>query len=151
VAEKKIPYFFVDLKASFLDQLFFFNLQVIFPALDIRVKNVAQTYSLEHKGESALFDQLFNLLCSNVQHDHSFRRELASCTGAIQTSLIQHMSKEEEQVHVSLSLVVTLFCQFVNIIKYTIILGKGRNKCSFIRMHLKEIIHWTNPNGLWDC
>ncbi|KAJ6822284.1 zinc finger protein BRUTUS [Iris pallida] len=71
---------------------------VIFPALDVRVKNVAHTYSLEHKGESALFDQLFDLLSSSVQNDDSFRRELASCTGAIQTSLSQHMSKEEEQV-----------------------------------------------------
>ncbi|XP_038981730.1 zinc finger protein BRUTUS-like isoform X2 [Phoenix dactylifera] len=72
--------------------------EVIFPALDIRVKNVARTYSLEHKGESDLFDQLFDLLSSDVQTD-SFRRELASCTGAIQTSLSQHMSKEEEQVY----------------------------------------------------
>ncbi|XP_073004012.1 zinc finger protein BRUTUS [Typha latifolia] len=71
---------------------------VIFPALDIRVKNVAQTYSLEHKGESDLFDQLVDLLSLDVQDDDSFRRELASCTGAIQTSLNQHMSKEEEQV-----------------------------------------------------
>ncbi|KAK1325947.1 hypothetical protein QJS10_CPA01g01509 [Acorus calamus] len=72
--------------------------EVIFPALDIRVKNVAQTYSLEHKGESQLFDQLFELLNKDVQHDDRFRRELASCTGAIQTSLDQHMFKEEEQV-----------------------------------------------------
>ncbi|KAL6007537.1 hypothetical protein ACLOJK_033035 [Asimina triloba] len=72
--------------------------EVIFPALDIRVKNVARTYSLEHKGESELFDQLFELLNSNPQSDDSFRRELASCTGAIQTSVSQHMSKEEEQL-----------------------------------------------------
>ncbi|KAK9105795.1 hypothetical protein Scep_022639 [Stephania cephalantha] len=72
--------------------------EVIFPALDIRVKNVARTYSLEHQGESDLFDQLFELLNSNKQNDESFRRELASCTGALQTSLSQHMSKEEEQV-----------------------------------------------------
>lgn len=72
--------------------------EVIFPALDIRVKNVAWTYSLEHEGESELFDQLFELLNSNTHDDDSFRRELASCTGAIQTSLGQHMSKEEEQV-----------------------------------------------------
>ncbi|XP_010906998.2 zinc finger protein BRUTUS isoform X1 [Elaeis guineensis] len=72
---------------------------VIFPALDIRVKNIARTYSLEHKGESNLFDQLFELLSSHVQNDDSFRRELASCTGAIQTSVSQHMSKEEEQVY----------------------------------------------------
>ncbi|OIT05344.1 PREDICTED: zinc finger protein BRUTUS [Nicotiana attenuata] len=72
--------------------------EVIFPALDIRVKNVAQTYSLEHKGESDLFDHLFELLNSEKHNYESFPRELASCTGALQTSVCQHMSKEEEQV-----------------------------------------------------
>ncbi|PPD97482.1 hypothetical protein GOBAR_DD05500 [Gossypium barbadense] len=72
--------------------------EVIFPALDIRVKNVAPTYSLEHEGESVLFDQLFALLTSDMQNEESYRRELASCTGALQTSITQHMSKEEEQV-----------------------------------------------------
>lgn len=62
------------------------------------MKNVAQTYSLEHKGESDLFDHLFELLKLNMQNDESFPRELASCTGALQTSVSQHMSKEEEQV-----------------------------------------------------
>ncbi|XVF53889.1 hypothetical protein PTKIN_Ptkin05aG0135900 [Pterospermum kingtungense] len=72
--------------------------EVIFPALDIRVKNVAKTYSLEHKGESNLFDHLFELLNSYMQDDENFPRELASCTGALQTSISQHMAKEEEQV-----------------------------------------------------
>lgn len=71
---------------------------MIFPALDKRVKNVAQTYSLEHKGESDLFDHLFELLNSSVDNDETFRRELASCTGALQTSLSQHMAKEQQQV-----------------------------------------------------
>ncbi|XP_020588456.1 zinc finger protein BRUTUS-like isoform X2 [Phalaenopsis equestris] len=71
---------------------------VIFPALDIRVKNVARTYSLEHERENDLFSQLFDLLSSNMQGDDRFLRELASRTGAIKTSLNQHMSKEEQQV-----------------------------------------------------
>ncbi|CAD6332947.1 unnamed protein product [Miscanthus lutarioriparius] len=71
---------------------------VIFPALDIRVKNVAGTYSLEHKGENDLFAHLFTLLQLDVQNDDAIRRELASCTGAIRTFVTQHMSKEEEQV-----------------------------------------------------
>lgn len=62
------------------------------------MKNVARTYSLEHEGESVLFDQLFALLNSNVQTEENSKRELASCTGALQTSISQHMSKEEEQV-----------------------------------------------------
>lgn len=72
--------------------------EVIFPALDIRVKNVARTYSLEHEGEGNLFDNLFELLNSFVQSDENFPRELVSCTGALQTSVSQHMAKEEEQV-----------------------------------------------------
>ncbi|KAL6571060.1 hypothetical protein OROGR_000610 [Orobanche gracilis] len=72
--------------------------EVIFPALDIRVKNVARTYSLEHEGESVLFDQLFTLLGSEMKNEESYKRELASCTGALQTSISQHMSKEEEQI-----------------------------------------------------
>ncbi|KAL5748875.1 hypothetical protein ACOSP7_025918 [Xanthoceras sorbifolium] len=72
--------------------------EVIFPALDIRVKNVARTYSLEHEGESNLFDHLFELLNSYMQTDESFPKELASCTRALQTSINKHMAKEEEQV-----------------------------------------------------
>lgn len=72
--------------------------EVIFPALDNRVKNVARTYSLEHEGESILFDQLFALLDSYKQNEESYRRELASCTRVLQTSICQHMSKEEAQV-----------------------------------------------------
>lgn len=62
------------------------------------MKNVAQTYSLEHAGEKDLFKHLFELLQQDLNNDSSLRRKLASCTGAIQTSLTQHMSKEEEQV-----------------------------------------------------
>ena len=81
------------------------ELQVIFPALDIRVKNVAGTYSLEHKGESDLFSQLFALLQLDIQNDDGLRRELASCTGAIQTCVSQHTSNEEQvgsRYHISI-------------------------------------------------
>lgn len=81
--------------------------QVIFPALDIRVKNVARTYSLEHEGEGVLFDHLFALLDSDTQSEESYRRELASCTGALQTSISQHMSKEEEQVSLQIYLALS--------------------------------------------
>ncbi|XP_057812774.2 zinc finger protein BRUTUS isoform X2 [Cryptomeria japonica] len=76
--------------------------EVIFPALDTRVKNVALTYSLEHIGENDLFDHVFGLLNSALEHDNNglleLRRELVSCTEAIRISLRQHMSKEEEQI-----------------------------------------------------
>ncbi|CAN6885761.1 unnamed protein product [Brassica oleracea] len=72
--------------------------EVIFSALDIRVKNVAQTYSLEHQGEGTLFDHLFELLNSATEIDESYRRELASSTGALKTSVSQHLAKEQKQV-----------------------------------------------------
>jgi len=77
----------------------------IFPALDIRVKNVARTYSLEHKGESDLFSQLFALLQLDIQNGDGLHRELASCTGAIQTCVSQHTSNEEQvgsRYHISI-------------------------------------------------
>ncbi|KDO45342.1 hypothetical protein CISIN_1g000878mg [Citrus sinensis] len=92
--------------------------EVIFPALDIRVKNVARKYSLEHEGESNLFDHLFQLLNSYTQNDESFPKELASCSRALQTSINQHMSKEEQQVfplltqHFSLEEQASLVWQF---------------------------------------
>lgn len=45
-----------------------------------------------------LFDQLFALLDSDKQAEETYKRELACCTGALRTSISQHMSKEEEQV-----------------------------------------------------
>ncbi|WOL11715.1 hypothetical protein Cni_G20479 [Canna indica] len=74
---------------------------VIFPALDIRVKNVARTYSLEHEGESHLFYCVFILLISHVKTEEYIRRELALRIASIKTSFSQQMSKEEKQVFVS--------------------------------------------------
>lgn len=62
------------------------------------MKNVAHTYFLEHEGEGLLFDQLFKLPNSNLLNEESYGRELASCIGALRTSICQHMFKEKEQV-----------------------------------------------------
>ncbi|KAH6558906.1 hypothetical protein KP509_1Z038300 [Ceratopteris richardii] len=75
--------------------------EVIFPALDNHVKNIAQTYSLEHKEESDLFDQMLALLNSALEEGSAsmkLRRDLICVTEAIQTTLCKHMCKEEEQV-----------------------------------------------------
>ncbi|KAG6475655.1 hypothetical protein ZIOFF_064884 [Zingiber officinale] len=74
---------------------------VIFPALDIRVKNVARTYSIEHKGESHLFYDVFVLLVSHVKNEDHIRRELALRIESTKISFGQHMPKEEKQVFVS--------------------------------------------------
>ncbi|CAK9873098.1 unnamed protein product [Sphagnum jensenii] len=76
--------------------------EVIFPALDLRVKNVAHTYSLEHQEEGELLDQMSGLLSKAMVEKGivplTLRRELLTCTEALQTMLCQHLSKEEEQV-----------------------------------------------------
>ncbi|WOK93020.1 hypothetical protein Cni_G01712 [Canna indica] len=71
---------------------------VIFPALDIRVKNVARTYSLEHKGESHLFYDVFILLISHVKNEDHIQRELGLRIAEIETSFSQQMPKEENKV-----------------------------------------------------
>ncbi|KAL5569562.1 hypothetical protein UlMin_026137 [Ulmus minor] len=72
--------------------------EVIFAALDARVKNLVKTYFLQHKGERDLFDELLELLNSTMKNEVTFTRELASLTGALQQLVTQNMAKEEKQV-----------------------------------------------------
>ncbi|MED6216867.1 hypothetical protein PIB30_012036 [Stylosanthes scabra] len=75
--------------------------EVVFLALDTHVKNVVSTYSLEHKSTNDLFDSIIHLLdelmCLNENIAKLFQ-ELVYCIGVLQTSIYQHMLKEEEQV-----------------------------------------------------
>eukprot|EP00850_Spirogloea_muscicola_P007468 SM000038S14281 [mRNA] locus=s38:50774:57040:+ [translate_table: standard] len=75
---------------------------VILPALDERVKNVAHTYSLEHKVESDRFNQMTALLLEVKekvgQECPNLLRQLVCATEALQTTLRQHLFKEEQQV-----------------------------------------------------
>ncbi|KAH7295966.1 hypothetical protein KP509_26G001500 [Ceratopteris richardii] len=76
--------------------------EVVFPALDSRVKNIAPTYLLEHQHEDDLFEILSQLLTSIQKQDEGhikkLQREIVCSTEALQRSLDIHMSKEEEQV-----------------------------------------------------
>lgn len=78
-----------------------FSGQIIFHALDVHVKNVACTYSLEHESIGALFDSIFHCLDLLVEDDNNISnqfQELVCCICTIQTSICQNMLKEEEQV-----------------------------------------------------
>lgn len=80
-------------------------LQVIFLALDELVKNVVSTYSLEHKSIDDLFDSVFNcldVLDKEGKDNHKTFQGLLFCIGTIQTTIYQHMLKEEEQVSIVL-------------------------------------------------
>lgn len=86
--------------------------EMIFLALDVHVKNVACTYSLEHKSIDGLFDSIFNrlnaILMEENENDNDNEendgvsmkpfQELVFCIGTIQTFISKHMLKEEEQV-----------------------------------------------------
>lgn len=78
--------------------------EVILPALDLRVKNVAHAYSLEHEAEGDIFVQLAELLSaaaaeSGEQDKAELLRQLVCTTEALQTTLKQHLNKEAEQVN----------------------------------------------------
>lgn len=75
--------------------------EVIFLALNVHIKNVACTYSLEHKSIDDLFDSIFHYLDKLVVDDETLSKrfqELVLCISTIQAAICQHMLKEEEQV-----------------------------------------------------
>ncbi|KAF9667784.1 hypothetical protein SADUNF_Sadunf15G0059500 [Salix dunnii] len=73
--------------------------EVIFLALDSRIKNVVRTYSLEHESIDDLFGTIFHWL-DQLEEKSGLKlfQELVVCIGTMQSSICQHMLKEEEQV-----------------------------------------------------
>lgn len=79
--------------------------QVIFRALDGRTKNIACTYSLEHRSIDGLFESIFSRLDVLLEESKDISKEfqeLVFCIGTLQAFICQHMVKEEEQVSHSL-------------------------------------------------
>ena len=71
-------------------------------ALDSRVKNIVSNYSLEHDGTDDLFTSIFhwlNVLEHELGNISDVLREVILCIGTIQSSVCQHMLKEERQVY----------------------------------------------------
>ena len=79
--------------------------QVIFRALDTCIKNVARTYSLEHESIHDLFGTIFHWLDRLEENKSGLKpfQELVVCIGTMQSSICQHMLKEEEQVTIVFS------------------------------------------------
>lgn len=77
-------------------------LQVVYPALDAKVKNVTSAYSVEHEDEERLFEQLSALLSIAVRQDGKQRaatlRQLECKIEEVHTTLRKHLAKEEEQL-----------------------------------------------------
>ncbi|KAM5570638.1 hypothetical protein ABKV19_011336 [Rosa sericea] len=75
--------------------------EVIFLALDGRTKNIACTYSLEHRSIDGLFESIFSRLDVLLEESKDISKEfqeLVFCIGTLQAFICQHMVKEEEQV-----------------------------------------------------
>ncbi|CAH8358857.1 unnamed protein product [Eruca vesicaria subsp. sativa] len=75
--------------------------EVIFLALDARVKNIVFSYSFEHAGTDDLFTSVFHwlhVLEEELGSVSDVLREVILCIGTIQSSICQHMLKEERQV-----------------------------------------------------
>ena len=78
------------------------DLQVVYPALDSKVKNVTSAYSVEHEDEGRLFEQLSSLLSAALQQKGKERqatlRQLECKIEEVHITLRKHLAKEEEQL-----------------------------------------------------
>ncbi|RZC58738.1 hypothetical protein C5167_006041 [Papaver somniferum] len=75
--------------------------EVIFKALDERVKNIECSYYLEHRTIYDLFESVFWWFSSLLEADGNFSlplQELVNRVYSLQSFICQHMLKEEEQV-----------------------------------------------------
>lgn len=76
--------------------------QVIYPALDSKVRNVTLSYRVEHEDEERLFEQLVTLIATALAASGAPRseavRELVCKVEEVHTMLRKHLCKEEEQL-----------------------------------------------------
>eukprot|EP00891_Asterochloris_glomerata_P008539 jgi/Astpho2/8539/Aster-05573 len=76
--------------------------EVVYPALDVKVKNVTLAYTVEHEDEERLFDQLSALIGDALVQQGKQRgvtlRALVCKVQEIHTTLHKHLAKEEEQL-----------------------------------------------------
>lgn len=77
-------------------------MQVIYPALDGKVRNVTLSYRVEHEDEERLFEQLVTLIATALAATGAPRgeavRELVCKVEEVHTTLRKHLRKEEEQL-----------------------------------------------------
>lgn len=76
--------------------------EVVYPALDSKVRNVTLAYSVEHEDEEQLFVQLSQLISKALQEtgkEQAITIRLLACkVEEIHTTLRKHLAKEEEQL-----------------------------------------------------
>ncbi|KAF8062684.1 zinc finger protein BRUTUS-like [Scenedesmus sp. PABB004] len=90
----------------FLEQVYKYHSsvedEVVYPALDTKVKNVTSAYSVEHQDEEYLFEHLASLLTSALTQEGAERtatiRQLICKVEEIHITLRKHLAKEEAQL-----------------------------------------------------
>lgn len=96
----------LEARYAFLAQVFRYHSsvedEVVYPALDAKVRNVTLAYSVEHADEEALLAQLGGLLAAARSQAGSARgdtvRALVCKVEAVHTTLRKHLAKEEAQL-----------------------------------------------------
>jgi len=95
----------IQQKLKFLSQVYSYHSvaedEIVYPALDSKVKNVTLPYRIEHADEGHLLVQLMQLLTSLPSSESNLLttlRELACKVEEVSTTIRQHLEKEEEQL-----------------------------------------------------
>ncbi|KAL8457297.1 hypothetical protein ACS0TY_034416 [Phlomoides rotata] len=110
--------------------------EVIFLALDAKVKNVVPTYSLEHSSIEVNFNCIFDHLDGLMKKDEGtpeMFQALISSISTVQAMICHHMHKEEEQVFPLLMEKITAEEQSQLVWQYM---------CSVPIMILEEFLPW---------
>ena len=73
--------------------------QVIFSALDARVKNLVQEYFLQNKRENDQYNQVLEILNSTtLENEIGGQKEFVSLAETLKQLVTQNIAKEEKQV-----------------------------------------------------
>ncbi|MEW5316527.1 MAG: hypothetical protein WDW38_007895 [Sanguina aurantia] len=106
--EQQLHALLIELTDSyrFLEQVYKYHSsvedEVVYPALDSKVRNVTKAYSVEHQDEEILFEQLSQQLAKATGETGPDRqqtiRALTCKVEEIHTTLRKHLAKEEEQL-----------------------------------------------------
>ncbi|KAK9866277.1 hypothetical protein WJX84_001775 [Apatococcus fuscideae] len=91
---------------KFLEQVYTYHSsvedEVVYPALDCKVRNVTSAYTVEHEHEGGLFEELTQLLSVALKQEGKQRaatiRQLDCKVEEIHTTLRKHLAKEEGQL-----------------------------------------------------
>jgi zinc finger protein-like protein len=175
------PYGNIDVlrqRYRFLEQVYKYHSsiedEVLYPALDSKVRNVTLAYSIEHEDEEYLLEELSSIL-SREDLKNTLDREnahkVARKVEEVHTTLKKHLEKEEEQLlpllrkHFSIKEQAGLVVQFFCCIPYSaikpmlswLLRSLSEEEKELLMEQMKDVIQdsclkrivdvWRNPSG----